>query len=115
MIADIITTSTENVFLDVEDARRAAHAKHGERSIETIAPLDPTFLIVLAEEFGEVAHELTYDSLNDVNSGEPLDADALLKRRLERLRAELIDLITVSTAWVSSIDAHTATPIERKS
>ena len=86
-MADWITTSTENVFIEVEDGRRAAHAKHGENSIEAVPGRDiARWLPILGEEFGEVCESLTYDK----DSG--------------NLRAELIDVVTVATAWVAALD-----------
>lgn len=86
-MSDWITESTENVFIEVEDGRRAAHAKHGENSIEAVPGEDiARWLPILGEEFGEVCQTLTYDKDS---------AD---------LRAELIDLATVATAWIAAID-----------
>lgn len=83
-----IEHSTTLIALQVERARIAAHEKHGANSIEAIVPEDPRWLSILIEEVGEAAHELTYDSGGTLAS----------------LRAELIDVITVATAWVAAID-----------
>jgi len=86
------------VAAEVDAARRAADEKHGARSIERLSALHPAWAPVLGEEFGEVMHELTYDSLVDATSGEPLSPDELEAGRLQRLRAELIDLLAVASA-----------------
>jgi len=80
-----IYSSTEDIGREINRARQLAHEKHGDNSIEAIDPRDPRWLSILVEEVGEAAHELTYDATGD-------------------LRAELIDVITVATAWVASID-----------
>ena len=71
----------------INQYRQAAHAKHGQNSIEAMAHDDPRWLSVLVEEVGEVAHALTYDS------GESA-AD---------LAAELIDVMAVASAWLDSL------------
>lgn len=80
-----INLSTESIAEEIREGRIRAHAKHGENSIEAIDASDPRWLSILVEEVGEAAHELTYDATGT-------------------LRAELIDIITVATAWVASID-----------
>lgn len=85
-----ITDSTHEIATEVAAARHRAHDKHGENSIEAILSTDPRWLSILVEEVGEASHELTYDATGS-------------------LRAELIDVITVATAWVASID-RTKTP-----
>lgn len=80
-----INLTTESIAEEVREARFRAHAKHGRNSIEGIAADDPRWLSILVEEVGEASHELTYDATGS-------------------LRAELIDIITVATAWVSSLD-----------
>jgi NTP pyrophosphatase (non-canonical NTP hydrolase) len=84
-----------DVFLEVLHARAAAHAKHGENSIEAINPADPRWLPIFIEEVGEVAEELTYD-----------------KRRPGRLRAELIDVLAVAHAWVDAIDGKRTVEVQ---
>lgn len=85
MAANEIINSTLRIAREVYVAREAAHAKHGQNSIEAINNHDPRWLSILVEEVGEVSHELTYDATGS-------------------LRSELIDVITVAMAWVSSID-----------
>ena len=88
-----IEHTTENVFLDVEEGRQKAHRKHGENSIEAISATDfGKWLAILGEEHGEVCRALTYDQ--STTMGELMD----------KLRAELIDVTTVATAWVAAID-----------
>ncbi len=70
---------------EIEQAREKAHEKHGNNSIERMFFLDPRWMPVLVEEVGEVAHELTYDADGD-------------------LRAELVDLLAVASAWLDAID-----------
>lgn len=73
---------------EVLHGRIRAHEKHGDNSIEAIAADDPRWLSILVEEVGEVAHELTYDAEGGVAA----------------LRSELLDVIAVAMAWISSID-----------
>lgn len=80
-----INLSTESVAEEVRAGRIRAHAKHGANSTEGIAANDPRWLSILVEEVGEASHELTYDATGS-------------------LRAELIDVITVATAWVAALD-----------
>lgn len=82
-----IATSTYRIHEEVMSGRNAAHVKHGENSIEAVPGSDTKrWLPILGEEFGEVCEALTYDK--DSNN----------------LRAELIDVITVATAWVAALD-----------
>jgi NTP pyrophosphatase (non-canonical NTP hydrolase) len=71
---------------EILDARRKAHEKHGDNSIEGLASQDPSWLTILVEEVGEVAQQLTYD--HD-RSG---------------LRSELVDVLAVASAWLASLD-----------
>lgn len=84
-----IEESTENAFIDVEEGRIRAHLKHGDQSIEALDARDPRWLSILVEEVGEAAHELTYDASGD-------------------LRAELVDVLTVATAWLAALDREGA-------
>ena len=88
--AKAFASSTAGIAVEVTLARAKAHEKHGENSIEAIAPKDLRWLSILVEEVGKVSHELTYDAAGS-------------------LRAELIDVITVATAWVASLDRIDAT------
>jgi hypothetical protein len=77
-----------DLWREIMNAREKAHEKHGSNSIEAIPPIDPRWLSILVEEVGEASHELTYDA-----DGSPAS-----------LRAELIDIASVVTAWISAID-----------
>lgn len=77
------------VWSEIVQARLAAHKKHGDQSIEAAAAGDPRWLPILVEEVGEVAHELTYDAAGSV-------------------RAELIDVLAVASAWVDALDRRRA-------
>lgn len=87
MTKEWIALSTERVAAEVIVGRRAAHTKHGNNSIEAVPGADiGRWLPILGEEFGEVCASQTYDK----------DPGGL--------RAELIDVITVATAWVAALD-----------
>ncbi len=76
------------VAREILRARDAAHRKHGHTeggSMERMNFNRPAWLAILVEEVGEVARALTYDGKGD-------------------LRAELIDIAAVATAWIDSID-----------
>lgn len=75
------------LWREILDARRDAHAKHGPNSIEGRPADDPGWLAILVEEVGEVAQQLTYD-----HDG-------------RKLRAELVDVLAVASAWLVSVDA----------
>lgn len=75
-------------YRDTLTNRLRAHAKHGGSeggSMEEMASDRPSWLAILGEEFGEVARSLTYDGTSN-------------------LRDELIDVISVASAWVDAID-----------
>lgn len=77
----------QSVVDEIRRARRAAHRKHGPNSIESVPAADVArWLPILGEEFGEVCEALTYDK-NRAN-----------------LRAELIDVLAVASAWLDAID-----------
>jgi NTP pyrophosphatase (non-canonical NTP hydrolase) len=87
---EAIRSSTLGVAGEVAVSRIKAHDKHGDNSIEAIVGDDfGRWLPILGEEFGEVAHAMTYDAKGDT---------------LAEVRAELIDVATVATAWVAAID-----------
>jgi hypothetical protein len=73
------------IYRHVLMGREAAHAKHGDNSIEAEAGDSPRWLAILVEEVGEVANALTYDTGGD-------------------LRAELMDVMAVASAWVAALD-----------
>jgi chromosome segregation ATPase len=78
-------------YSDFHRERVRAHEKHeaNGQSMESKAWDDAAWLKVVAEEFGEVAHALTYDSGASV-------AD---------LREELVQLGAMTAAWVDAVDA----------
>lgn len=82
-----ILDSTQRIGQEILDGRVSAHKKHGDNSIENNSSADSVFWLgCLGEEMGEVFSTFTYDK--DSNN----------------LRAELIDVITVATAWIAAID-----------
>lgn len=85
-----MTIGNTEVWHEINRGRLAAHAKHGENSIESVPAGDPRWLPILGEEFGEVAATLTYD------------------KNLADLRAELLDLAAVATAWIDALDREAA-------
>lgn len=103
---DPISSSTAGIAGEIAAGRIKAHAKHGANSIEATPAESLQWLAILGEEFGEAAHELTYDAggLVDVYDYQPLDGDEFTRRKLQRLRAELIDVATVAVAWAAAID-----------
>jgi hypothetical protein len=86
------TLNVSLVYRDVHAERERAHTKHGMKgnSRENAHWADAEWLPILMEELGEAAHELTYD----VQS----------QRKMDRLRAELIQVAAMACAWVDSID-----------
>lgn len=75
-----------DLWTEILQARRAAHAKHGDQSIEMLPPdRIGAWLAILVEEIGELARSLTYDG-----NGDP--------------RAELVDVLAVASAWVAAMD-----------
>lgn len=78
--------ASERVAAEVLAARVQAHTKHSGSSLEDEPADSPRWLPALVEEIGEVANALTYDG--------PAN-----------LRAELIDVIVVASAWVAAIDS----------
>lgn len=76
------------LWLEVLSARLEAHAKHGPNSIGAIPAGDPRWLPILVEEVGEVAEALTYD-----------------KASRPGLRAELVDVLAVASAWIDALDS----------
>jgi hypothetical protein len=94
-----IWSSTTRIRTEISDGRVAAHAKHGENSIEAVPANEfGKWLAILGEEFGEVAHELTYDA-GSVDEASQFRA----------IRSELVDVATVAVAWIAAIDRTSAT------
>lgn len=79
-----------SIYAEIRAERERAHAKHGEQSMET-QPIDaPIRMTILMEEVGEVAREF-----NEAQSG-TLDRASL--------RAELVQVAAMATAWADAID-----------
>jgi NTP pyrophosphatase (non-canonical NTP hydrolase) len=84
------------VYVDIAEERRRAHLKHGPHggSVEVKYYQDFAWLPILVEEVGEVANEINEYSLGVVNE----------ERYRRQLRAELIQVAAMATAWVEAID-----------
>lgn len=90
---DSIHDTSYKVAHEVMLGRLAAHQKHGENSIEAVPGTDiARWLPILGEEFGEVNAAFTYDKS---------ESEAEM---WANVRAELVDLATVATAWIAAID-----------
>jgi len=85
-----LTEIGDNVYRDIHAERIRAHEKHGANgnSRENAEAMDPEWLPILGEEFGEVCRWFTYDSERDISE----------------LRDELIQVAAMSAAWIESID-----------
>lgn len=82
-----IIYETYNIAHEISAGRSKAHAKHGQNSIEAVPGSEyGQWLAILGEEFGEACSALTYDKDSD------------------DLRAELIDVATVTVAWIAALD-----------
>lgn len=82
-----------SVYAEVAAERARAHALHGDTSMESYPPEDPTGkrYRILVEEVGEVAKEF-----NDADhDGRPVD--------LQHLRKELIQVAAMASAWADAI------------
>lgn len=79
-------TYMDQEYTDVADERARSIEKHGPHAQDNLTPGDPNLFYNLAEEFGEVAHALTYD-------GDPI-----------LLRKELIQTAAMALAWVAVLD-----------
>ena len=80
------------VYDEIRAERERAHAKHGERSMESSPAADPQGrrYRILLEEIGEVANEFNEADLQ----GRPVD--------LAALRRELIQVAAMATAWADA-------------
>lgn len=78
--------------VEVAKNRLRAHAKHVAESIEGGTSGD-RLMAILTEEVGEVATELNDFALGKYTSDE----------HVARIRAELIDVIAVASAWVAKL------------
>ena len=86
----------ELIALDIHAERVRAHAKHDANggSMERKAWDNVVWLPVLTEELGEVARELCEYELGNVG----------WEQLPHRLRAELVQLAAMTTAWIAAID-----------
>lgn len=89
--AEVLADDHLGVWQEAQAERDRAHAKHGDKSMESWAPNDYARLAILMEEIGEVAREFNEAELR---SG---DID------LTALRAELIQVTAMAGAWADSI------------
>lgn len=84
-----------DIYGEVRAERERAHAKHGDTSMESAPPDDPTGrrLRILLEEVGEVAKEF-----NDAeHARRPVD--------LAAVRKELVQVAAMAAAWADVIAA----------
>lgn len=81
------------VYIEVDNERTRAHAKHFPNSRELAPASDGEWLPILMEEVGEVAHELTYDAGPGA---------------LARIRKELVQVAAMACAWIEAIDREPA-------
>lgn len=82
---------------EITQGRVRAHAKHGAGSIESQDSSD-RLLAILSEEVGEVARAMNEYALGNTTQEE---AD-------QAIRAELLDVLTVASAWVAKFDREDA-------
>lgn len=80
-----------DIWSEVRAERARAHAKHGDKSMESFDACDYALLAILAEEVGEVAREFN-------------EAERSGKFDLKALRAELIQVAAMAGAWADMID-----------
>lgn len=75
---------------EVHRERIRAHVKHGAvgHSSEQLLGSNPEWLAILMEELGEVAHEMTYDTINGPGA----------------LRKELVQVAAMACAWIQALD-----------
>lgn len=86
------------IYAEVKAERDRAHAKHGDTSMEAQPCDHPMRLSILMEEVGEVAKEFNEGR----HRGEGPD--------LTLLRAELVQVAAMSTAWADAIPTAALTP-----
>jgi hypothetical protein len=85
--------TTPTIWQEVHDERVRAHVKHGQTSMESADPADPTGrrLRILTEELGEVAKEWNEAE----HEGRLVD--------LGRVRKELIQVAAMAGAWADAL------------
>lgn len=75
----------EEVFAMIDAARGAADLKHGDKTISLVAKHHPHMAnTILVEEVGEIAR-------------------AILECDPENLRAEIMDVLQICTAWMEAL------------
>lgn len=77
----------------IAEKRMEAHAKHGSKSIEEVGDFD-RLNTILGEEVGEVALAINDAVVNGTSD----------EFRAEEVRRELIDVVTVASAWIHRIE-----------
>lgn len=85
---DVMFREKLNIYQRVHQERIRSIAKHGENAQDCLFFDDPKCFLNLAEEFGEVAHALTYDS----------------GKGLGELQKELIQVAAMAIAWADTLD-----------
>lgn len=96
-LAERVTAQQLKLAEEITVGRVAAHAKHGAQSIEGQSSGD-RLLAILTEEVGEVARAMNEYALGNTTHEEAGQA----------IRAELIDVMTVASAWVAKFDHEDA-------
>jgi len=93
-----LSTSSWGIWEDVRAERIRAHRKHGDTSMESSSPLDPTGrrFRILTEELGEVAQEFN-DAEHDRRAVD-----------LALLHKELIQVAAMAGAWADACALHIA-------
>jgi hypothetical protein len=87
IISDLTITAARAAAL-------AAHLKHHDHTALNPAMPGLGKLAILAEEVGEVAHELTYDVAGDQG------------QKRVRLERELLQVAAVALTWIESLNPH---------
>lgn len=85
------TTYLAELWQQITDERRRAHAKHAEHSMDGLDTWSPARLPVLVEEVGEVAR-----ALNDL-ALDSADGD---------LRSQLVQVAAMAVAWIAALDGN---------
>ena len=91
-------TAKPDIYSEVRNERERAHAKHGETSMEGLPVTDMTRLSVLMEEVGEVAREFNEARHRQHQRLLP-EHERVLAIDHVALRAELIQVAAMATAW----------------
>ena len=83
-----------SVWIEAQAERDRAHAKHGDKSMESWPPDSYARLAILLEEIGEVAREFNEAEFREGH----VDPVAL--------RAELIQVTAMAGAWADAIEVQ---------